>query len=192
MQPVFDGHNDVLFRLWNHAAKGADPVAEFRRRRGKPRASTGQRRGHIDMAARQGRRARRRPVRHLHLVRRIAAGQSRTQNGHHATPLAAPLERAALAGHGACHRRHRAAHRAGRRLGHLPRTAPTSTQRWRAENSPPCCTWKAARRSTPTSHALDVFYAAGLRSLGPVWSRNNIFGHGVPFAYPMTPTPARA
>lgn len=35
--------------------------------------------------------------------------------------------------------------------------------------------------------ALDVFYAAGLRSLGPVWSRNNIFAHGVPFAYPMSP-----
>ncbi len=35
--------------------------------------------------------------------------------------------------------------------------------------------------------ALEVFYAAGLRSLGPVWSRNNIFGHGVPFSYPMTP-----
>ena len=29
MQLVFDGHNDVLFRLWNHAAKGIDPVAEF-------------------------------------------------------------------------------------------------------------------------------------------------------------------
>ena len=29
MQAVFDGHNDVLYRLWNHAAKGADPVAEF-------------------------------------------------------------------------------------------------------------------------------------------------------------------
>jgi membrane dipeptidase len=35
--------------------------------------------------------------------------------------------------------------------------------------------------------ALDVFYAAGLRSLGPVWSRNNIFGHGVPFAFPIEP-----
>jgi membrane dipeptidase len=29
MQLVFDGHNDVLYRLWNHAAKGTDPVAEF-------------------------------------------------------------------------------------------------------------------------------------------------------------------
>ena len=35
--------------------------------------------------------------------------------------------------------------------------------------------------------ALEIFYAAGLRSLGPVWSRNNIFGHGVPFAFPMSP-----
>ena len=34
---------------------------------------------------------------------------------------------------------------------------------------------------------LEVFYAAGLRSLGPVWSRNNIFGHGVPFSYPKSP-----
>lgn len=32
-------------------------------------------------------------------------------------------------------------------------------------------------------HALDVLYAAGLRSLGPVWSRPNAFGHGVPFAH---------
>ena len=36
-------------------------------------------------------------------------------------------------------------------------------------------------------HSLDVFHAAGLRSLGPVWSRPNIFGHGVPFTYPSGP-----
>ena len=36
-------------------------------------------------------------------------------------------------------------------------------------------------------YALDLFYAAGLRSLGPVWSRTNVFGHGVPFAYPSSP-----
>jgi len=36
-------------------------------------------------------------------------------------------------------------------------------------------------------HALDVFYAAGLRSLGPVWSRNTIFAEGVPLKYPATP-----
>jgi membrane dipeptidase len=34
---------------------------------------------------------------------------------------------------------------------------------------------------------LDVLYAAGLRSLGPVWSRPNAFGHGVPFVCPSSP-----
>jgi membrane dipeptidase len=35
--------------------------------------------------------------------------------------------------------------------------------------------------------ALDVWYAAGLRSLGLVWSRPNAFAHGVPFRFPATP-----
>ncbi|TRW98207.1 peptidase [Paracoccus sp. M683] len=35
--------------------------------------------------------------------------------------------------------------------------------------------------------ALHLWHAAGLRSLGPVWSRPTIFGHGVPFAYPGGP-----
>ena len=34
---------------------------------------------------------------------------------------------------------------------------------------------------------LEVLYNAGLRSLGPVWSRPNVFGHGVPFAWPRSP-----
>ncbi len=36
----------------------------------------------------------------------------------------------------------------------------------------------------PDLASLDVLYAAGLRSVGPVWSRNTIFAHGVPFRYP--------
>ncbi|WP_187431120.1 hypothetical protein ROLI_035130 [Roseobacter fucihabitans] len=36
-------------------------------------------------------------------------------------------------------------------------------------------------------NTLEVLYKAGLRSLGPVWSRSTIFGHGVPFRYPSTP-----
>lgn len=35
--------------------------------------------------------------------------------------------------------------------------------------------------------ALDVFHAAGLRSVGPVWSRPNAFAHGVPFDFPRGP-----
>ncbi len=33
-------------------------------------------------------------------------------------------------------------------------------------------------------HALDVLHTAGLRSLGPVWSRPNVWGEGVPFRFP--------
>lgn len=36
-------------------------------------------------------------------------------------------------------------------------------------------------------HSLEVLYAAGLRSLGPVWSRDNIFAHGVPMGFPGSP-----
>ena len=36
-------------------------------------------------------------------------------------------------------------------------------------------------------YALETFHAAGLRSLGLVWSRTNAFGHGVPFAFPASP-----
>jgi membrane dipeptidase len=35
--------------------------------------------------------------------------------------------------------------------------------------------------------ALEVWYAAGLRSLGIVWSRANAFASGVPFRFPSTP-----
>jgi membrane dipeptidase len=35
--------------------------------------------------------------------------------------------------------------------------------------------------------SLDTWYGAGLRSLGPVWSRPNAFAHGVPFISPSTP-----
>lgn len=35
--------------------------------------------------------------------------------------------------------------------------------------------------------ALDVLHAAGLRSIGPVWSRPTAFGHGVPFRFPSGP-----
>jgi membrane dipeptidase len=35
--------------------------------------------------------------------------------------------------------------------------------------------------------ALHLWHAAGLRSLGPVWSRPTAYGHGVPFAFPSGP-----
>lgn len=46
---------------------------------------------------------------------------------------------------------------------------------------------EGAEAIDPDLDALHVFHAMGLRSLGPVWSRPTIFGHGVPFAFPSGP-----
>jgi membrane dipeptidase len=46
---------------------------------------------------------------------------------------------------------------------------------------------EGAEAIDPGLEALDHWYAAGLRSLGPVWSRPNAFAHGVPFLFPSSP-----
>lgn len=46
---------------------------------------------------------------------------------------------------------------------------------------------EGAEALDPGLEALDLWYAAGLRSLGPVWSRANAFGFGVPFISPSSP-----
>ncbi len=39
----------------------------------------------------------------------------------------------------------------------------------------------------PDFHSLEILYRAGLRSLGPVWSRHTLFAEGVPFRFPSSP-----
>jgi membrane dipeptidase len=46
---------------------------------------------------------------------------------------------------------------------------------------------EGAESIDPELDALEVFYQAGLRSLGIVWSRPNGFGEGVPYRFPSTP-----
>jgi membrane dipeptidase len=46
---------------------------------------------------------------------------------------------------------------------------------------------EGAEAIDPGLDALDILYQTGLRSLGPVWSRPNAFGHGVPFKFPSSP-----
>lgn len=46
---------------------------------------------------------------------------------------------------------------------------------------------EGAEAIDPDLHTLEVLYQAGLRSLGPVWSRPTIFGEGVPFRFPSGP-----
>jgi membrane dipeptidase len=47
--------------------------------------------------------------------------------------------------------------------------------------------FEGAEAIDPGLDALEVFYQAGLRSLGLVWSRPNVFAEGVPFRYPHSP-----
>ena len=47
--------------------------------------------------------------------------------------------------------------------------------------------FEGAEAIDPDFRALDVFHAAGLRSLGPVWSRPTLYAEGVPFRFPSTP-----
>jgi membrane dipeptidase len=46
---------------------------------------------------------------------------------------------------------------------------------------------EGAEAIAPDLDALFLFYDMGLRSLGPVWSRPTVFGHGVPFKFPGDP-----
>ncbi|HJZ50294.1 MAG TPA: dipeptidase [Roseiflexaceae bacterium] len=47
--------------------------------------------------------------------------------------------------------------------------------------------FEGAEAIDPELNAIEIFYRAGLRSLGLVWSRPTAFGHGVPFAFPRSP-----
>ncbi|MEW9837022.1 dipeptidase [Mesorhizobium marinum] len=184
MQPVFDGHNDVLLRLWNHAAKGIDPVAEFI---DGPTALgiKGAERGHIDRA-----RARAGGLIGGLCAIYISSGDldfaAPDESGRYATPLAAPLERrpsldVALEMMAIALRIDRAGGWSICR-GSADIAAAASAGSFAAVLHMEGCEPLDADLS-----ALETFHAAGLRSLGPVWSRPNIFGHGVPFAYPMSP-----
>jgi membrane dipeptidase len=46
---------------------------------------------------------------------------------------------------------------------------------------------EGAEALSPDLSDLDDWYARGLRSVGPAWSRRNDFAEGVPFAFPSSP-----
>ena len=177
MQTVFDGHNDVLYRLWNNASKGADPVAEF---------IQATRLGPYRHAASQGRRARGRPVRHLHHVAAICRSTSPTRMGttRRRWPSRSSVRRRSTSR--STWRRSRCASSAPA-AGRSAATPATSRPPPPSRHSRRCCIWRAARRSAPTLRRWRFSTPPACGRSGPVWSRNNIFAHGVPFAFPMSP-----
>ena len=164
MQPVFDGHNDVLLRLWRNARAGSDPVEEF---------TDGTDKGHIDLP-----RARAGGLAGGLCAIYIPAGElvlkEPDAGGRYATPLSPPLERTPS----------------------LDVALQMATIALRLDRAG---AWKLCRTGGEISDAmtegsfaavlhmegceaigadlteLEVFYAAGLRSLGPVWSSQQYF-----------------
>ncbi|CAD7039793.1 peptidase [Pseudorhizobium endolithicum] len=176
MEMVFDGHNDVLLRLWRTMKAGGDPVAEY---------VEGTSEGHIDAP-----RAKAGGLAGGFCAIYIPSGdlilKEPDATGHYDTPLAAPLtlepsleialEKAVIA-----LRLERAgAWRICRSTAEIRRAMGDGV--FAAVLHMEGCEAIDADLSN-----LEVFYAVGLRSLGPVWSRNNIFGHGVPFSFPKSP-----
>jgi membrane dipeptidase len=170
MPPIFDGHNDAL--------TCADHAGLARGREGGhldlPRMRAGGMRGGIfavftpspDDASR---------------LRRLGERGDRR-------PPAKPVEQGLAAAH--------ATAAAGRLLrlereGHVrvAREVADLDAAYEDASSPPAAVLhlEGAEAIDPELEALDQWYATGLRSLGPVWSRANAFAHGVPFAFPSTP-----
>ncbi len=170
---VFDGHNDVLLRLW--LKKDSDPVRDF---------IDGDGKGHID------------------LPRMIKGGMAggffaifvppQAEDPHDDDDLNPPPASELPRGFGLTIAVQMAAL--------LLRIAAASEGRFKV-----CRTAAEIRQCLADGviaaimhiegaecidadlAALDVLHAAGLRSIGPVWSRPNIFGHGVPFRFPSSP-----
>jgi len=176
MQLVFDGHNDVLLRLWKNARTGADPVESF---------VYGRQRGHIDLPrAKSGGLAG--GLSAIYVPSGELMLKQPDTSGRYETPLSPPLERQpsldiALEMAAIALRLERAA------AWQLCRTARDIEAAIAAGRFAAVLHLEGCEPIGPDLVELDVLYAAGLRSLGPVWSRNNIFGHGVPFAYPRSP-----
>lgn len=181
--PFFDGHNDVLLRLWRH--ESADPVRAF---------LDGGRKGQLDLPmAREG---------------GFAGGffaifvpspdrKPRNDNNNGDGPgldtgVGAPLPPLLELGEAQA-----AVFSMASILARIEREAERHVRICRNIGDIRHCLKtgavaailhiEGAEAIDPKFETLDVLHQAGLRSIGPVWSRPNIFGHGVPFRCPSSP-----
>jgi membrane dipeptidase len=166
VQPVFDGHNDALSRIGDLAVARQDGAIDL------PRMRAGGLRGaifavHSQSRGRRKRRRRRDGTIEWEVARRVSHGRAAAEAAAQAGRLLA-LERAGGV-------------RVARRIADIDAA--------RDGNGPPAAVLhlEGAEAIDPQLEALETWYAAGLRSLGPVWSRPNDFGHGVQFVSPSGP-----
>lgn len=168
MLPIIDGHNDALTR------------------RDHGRIAEGRPRGHLDL-----------PRMRAGGIRGAIFAIFTPSRGENHEPLprtdgviefeyARPVTRARAAAHATA---------AAGRLQQLERGGHLRIARGIADldaaldaDGPPAAVLhlEGAEAIDPGLEALELWHAAGLRSLGPVWSRANAFAHGVPFISPSS------
>jgi len=175
---VFDGHNDVLLRLYK--SKSSDAVSDF---------LGGEDAGHIDLKkARAGSFVGGLFAMYSPSPGNFASLSEQMKGGKYAVPLPAPLpiEDARKSAVGELAILMRVIRQS---LGAVALCKTTAEIRSAIQRAALAVVLhlEGAEAIDGDLHFLEVLYAAGLRSLGPVWSRHNIFGHGVPFAFPGGP-----
>lgn len=173
--PIFDGHNDTLLRL---VLSCPDPVAAFQQ------GGDGQ----LDVRlARQGRFTGGLFACFVRPEGERDAGFSLTKDGYEVSmPEPPSLAQARLLTDAmvAC------AHRLATELPGDVRICRTAADIRRSMTDDVIALvlhLEGAEAIDGDPHGLKAYYDAGVRSIGPVWSRPNRFGTGVPFRYPGSP-----
>ena len=168
MIPVFDGHNDVLLRLWS----SDKPEPEKRFLDGEPV-------GHIDLPRAQkgglggG----------LCAVYVPSPSRELDANGNLATPSQSDALKTTLAMSAILEKIERKSEGKVR----ICRTAADIRDAFAKGIFASVYHIEGVEAFSEDLDALYVLHAAGLRTLGPVWSRPNIFAHGIPFRFPSSP-----
>ena len=175
--PVFDGHNDVLLRLY--LREGPDAVASF---------MTGNGKGQLDLPrAREGGFAG-----GMFAIFVPSPQRPRLDNGapkdvtDEPFPLEVDLARAQKAVLAMASLLFRIESQSNGQV-RVCRSVDDIRQCIADGVLAPVLHIEGAEAIDPEFQMLEVLHKAGLRSLGPVWSRSNIFGHGVPFSFPASP-----
>jgi membrane dipeptidase len=174
--PIFDGHNDALLRLHRHG--GADAATKF---------LEGEDKGHLDFPkAREGGFA---GGLFAIFVPSPKRSDSKTSTGQPNADASAPELDAAEA--------QRVVFAMAALLYRIEQQSQGRLRVCRTVEDIEACVAddvlaavlhiEGAEAIDANFELLDVLYEAGLRSLGLVWSRPNIFGHGVPFRCPSSP-----
>jgi len=175
--PIFDGHNDVLLRLNRRA--GGDPVAAFLQ---------GEDKGHLDLpkAMKGGFAGGLFAIFVPSPARKNGSSSATSSPDTAAAPPALDVTEAQRVVFAMAALLFRIERQSQGRL-RVCRTVD-DIERCLADDAVAAVLHiEGAEAVDANFELLDVLYAAGLRSLGPVWSRPNAFGHGVPFRCPSSP-----